>query len=413
MKQWMERLKKRWKVPFEKIPPGEDREDLDAGGDEASTGPGQGAVSGPVEPTPRPPVGDVAGLPEGLRHYPSPGEQMDADADHQSVPGSSPRILSQEEVAGPEGKPRFFRRLRERMGRTRGFIRRMDTLLLGKREIDPELLEELEELLVTSDVGVKAVTEIFDQIREEVKRRELSDPAVLRDRIRERILGFLQIPAPPLSWLPAPFVLLVVGVNGVGKTTTIAKLAHHLVREGRSVLLVAADTFRAAAGEQLEAWGKRIGCPVVRHQEGADPSSVAFDGVDAGIRRGADVIIVDTAGRLHTKVNLMEELKKIRRVIGKKLPGAPNEVFLVLDATTGQNALAQARLFKEAADVTGIVLTKLDGTAKGGIVVGIARELSIPIRYIGVGEAMEDLRSFNPEEFVDALFAEDDCAAKT
>ncbi|MEF3169435.1 MAG: signal recognition particle-docking protein FtsY [Deltaproteobacteria bacterium] len=338
---------------------------------------------------------------------------MDADADQQPLPGSSPRILSQEEGAGPEGRPRFFRRLRERMGRTRGFIRRMDALLLGKRQIDPELLEELEELLVTSDVGVKAVTEIFDQIRDEVKRRELSDPAVLRDRIRERILGFLQIPTPPLSWLPAPFVLLVVGVNGVGKTTTIAKLAHHLVREGRSVLLVAADTFRAAAGEQLEAWGKRIGCPVVRHQEGADPSSVAFDGVDAGIRRGADVIIVDTAGRLHTKVNLMEELKKIRRVIGKKLPGAPNEVFLVLDATTGQNALAQARLFKEAADVTGIVLTKLDGTAKGGIVVSIARELSIPIRYIGVGEAMEDLRSFDPEEFVDALFAKDDCAAKT
>ncbi len=407
MKQWMERLKKKWKDPFEEIPPGEDREDLDKWSAEASAGPCQETIE-PMESMPGPPVGDVVGPPDSLRHYHSPEERMDADPDHQAVPVSSPTILSQEEVAGPEGKPRFFQRLRERMGRTRGFIRRMDTLLLGKREIDPELLEELEELLVTSDIGVKAVTEIFDQIRDEVKRRELSDPAVLRDRIRERILGFLQIPAPPLSWLPAPFVLLVVGVNGVGKTTTIAKLAHHLVREGRSVLLVAADTFRAAAGEQLEVWGKRIGCPVVRHQEGADPSSVAYDGIEAGIRRGVDVIIVDTAGRLHTKVNLMEELKKIRRVIGKKLPGAPNEVFLVLDATTGQNALAQARLFKEAADVTGIVLTKLDGTAKGGIVVGIARELSIPIRYIGVGEAMEDLRSFNPEEFVDALFAEDE-----
>lgn len=410
MKRWIDRLKK-LKASFEGIPTEEDREDLETRAGEVQAGTEQGAVSDAMQPAPRPQAAKVAGPPDNTHLLRPLGERMDGRLDPGSdqpvVQTATSPLLSEEEVTGPKDRPRFFRRLRERMGKTRGFIRRMDTLLFGKREIDSELLEEIEELLVTSDLGVKAVTEIVDQIREEVKRRELSDPVVLRDRIQEKILEFLQIPAPPVAWAPAPFVLLVVGVNGAGKTTTIAKLAHRLIQDKKSVLLVAADTFRAAAGEQLEIWGKRIGCPVVRHQEGADPSSVAFDGVEAGIRRGADVIIVDTAGRLHTKVNLMEELKKIRRVIGKKLPGAPHEVFLVLDATTGQNALSQARLFKEAADVTGIVLTKLDSTAKGGIVAGIARELYIPIRYIGVGEAMDDLRPFDPKEFVDALFAED------
>lgn len=309
----------------------------------------------------------------------------------------------------PDASPRFglFKRLKERLGKTReGFVHQMDQLLLGRKDIDPELLDELEEILVTADMGVTTVQEIFDQLRAEVRRKELRDPKALRASLRQRILERLKAPAPPLSWEPRPFVVLVVGVNGVGKTTTIAKLAHRLQHEGRKVLLVAADTFRAAAIEQLEMWGQRTGVSVIKHRTGADPSAVVYDGLEAGQKRGADVVVIDTAGRLHTKVNLMEELKKIRRVISKKVPEGPHEVLLVLDATTGQNAISQAELFNEATGVTGIALTKLDGTAKGGIVVSIAHQMQIPIRFIGIGEKMEDLRPFDPEEFVDALFAE-------
>lgn len=319
---------------------------------------------------------------------------------------------TQEETAiqpKPSSGFNLFKRLKERMNKTReGFVRQMDQLILGKKEISPELLDELEEILITADIGVSTTQEIFNKIRNEVKRRELSDPDILRDRIKGQILGLLQVDASPINWQQArPFILLVVGVNGVGKTTTIAKLAYRLKQDGKKILLAAGDTFRAAAIEQLEAWGKRAGIPVIKHQAGSDPSAVAFDAVEAGIKRDSDIIIIDTAGRLHTKVNLMEELKKIKRVIAKKIHDAPHETLLVLDATAGQNALSQAKLFKEAADVTGIVLTKLDGTAKGGIVISIAHQMQIPIRFIGIGEGMEDLRPFDPKEFIDAIFSKD------
>jgi fused signal recognition particle receptor len=307
------------------------------------------------------------------------------------------------------GAPRLglFKRLKEQMGKTRGgFVRQMDQLLLGRQEIDPELLDELEELLVMADIGVTTVQDIFEKLRIEVKEKEFKDPLALRKRLKEQIAGLLKVPSTQITWAPSPFVVLVIGVNGVGKTTTIAKLAYRLKQEGRNVLLVAADTFRAAAAEQLEIWGKRIDVSVIKHSAGSDPSAVTFDGMEAAIKRGVDVVIVDTAGRLHTKVNLMEELKKISRVISKKVREAPHEILIVLDATTGQNAVSQARLFSEAVGVTGIVLTKLDGTAKGGIVVSIADQMQIPIRFIGIGEKMDDLRKFDPEEFVEAIFAE-------
>jgi fused signal recognition particle receptor len=293
------------------------------------------------------------------------------------------------------------------MEKTRGgFVRQMDQLLLGRQEIDPELLDELEELLVMADMGVTTVQNIFEKLRVEVKKKEIQDPLALRKRLKEQIVNLLKVPSAQVTWTPSPFVVLVVGVNGVGKTTTIAKLAYRLKQEGKNVLLVAADTFRAAAVEQLETWGKRIDVSVIKHSAGSDPSAVAFDGMEAAIKRDVDIVIVDTAGRLHTKVNLMEELKKISRVISKKVKEAPHEVLIVLDATTGQNAISQANLFGEAVGVTGIALTKLDGTAKGGIVVSIANQMQIPIRFIGIGEKMEDLRQFDPEEFVEAIFAE-------
>jgi fused signal recognition particle receptor len=335
---------------------------------------------------------------EGLHHSAFP------------VEGEGLPPAGKNELEAETQKTRFglFKRLKEQMEKTRGgFIRQMDQILLGKKKIDEELLERLEELLVTADMGVGTVQEIFERLREEVKRDELNDPGALRKRLREYITALLDISSPPLTWGPKPFVVLVVGVNGVGKTTTIAKLAHNLRQEGKEVLLVAADTFRAAAIEQLETWGKRLGVPVIKHKSGSDPSAVAYDGTEAALRRGVDVVIIDTAGRLHTKVNLMEELKKIRRVISKNIPAAPHEVLLVLDATTGQNAVSQARLFNEAAGITGIALTKLDGTAKGGIVVSIAHQMQIPIRFIGIGEKMEDLRRFDAEEFVEAIFSQE------
>jgi len=345
--------------------------------------------------------------PSSSQVSPSDREKGDAGLPEPTAPGAD--VWPGDDQESAQGGEGFYRRLKERLGRTRGgFVRQMDEILLGRKEMDPRILDELEEILVTADMGVSTVQEIFSRVREEARRSELDDPAALRLRLREHVLRLLQVPAPPLTWNARPFVVLVAGVNGVGKTTTIAKLGHMLRQEGKEVLLIAADTFRAAAIEQLETWGRRIGVPVIRHKTGSDPSAVAFDGMEAGVKRGVDVVIIDTAGRLHTKVNLMEELKKIRRVVSKKIPEAPHEVLLVLDATTGQNAVSQAKLFQEAAGVTGIALTKLDGTAKGGIVVSIAHQLQIPIRFIGIGEGMEDLRPFDPEEFVEAIFSRDD-----
>ncbi len=367
----------------------------------------------------RRPKGEPGPAPEGE----GPGAEPPAgeatpDGDHEE-PGSEPGrgTFQQDEPAagidqtGPETEPAppggggLLARLRRGLSRTRrGFVQKVDRVLFGKREIDAETLDELEEALVTADLGVHTATQLVDDIRERVSRKELASPEALRAHLKRAILEILDLPVPEAEPLPSPWVLMVVGVNGVGKTTTIGKLAAQYRRAGRRVILAAGDTFRAAAIEQLEIWGERVGAQVVRHQPGSDPAAVAYDAVEAAKARGADVVIVDTAGRLHTKHNLMEELKKVRRVIGKALPGAPHQVLLVLDATTGQNAVSQARLFHQAVGVDAIALTKLDGTARGGVIVAICNELRIPVRYIGIGEAVDDLRPFDPAEFVDALF---------
>ena len=303
----------------------------------------------------------------------------------------------------------MFRRLQERLGKTKdSLVYRLDRLFLGKKEIDQDLFEQLEEILITADLGVGTTQALLDEARKKVKRDQLSDPQALKTVLRDQILAYIEATAQPAELvMPAegPFVIMVVGVNGVGKTTTIGKIAAKFKRAGQSVLLVAGDTFRAAAINQLKIWGERVGVEVIAQNPGADPSSVVFDGLEYGVAHSFDVIIIDTAGRLHTSVNLMEELKKIRRVIGKKMAGAPHEVMLVLDANTGQNGISQAKLFHEAVGVTGLTLTKLDGTAKGGIVANVCREIRIPVRFIGIGEQIDDLRDFDAREFVDALFA--------
>jgi fused signal recognition particle receptor len=282
----------------------------------------------------------------------------------------------------------------------------LDQLLYGKKEIDDDLMEELEEILFTSDLGVQASQELIDLVRQQITRKELSDPQRLKDVLRENVLHFLHTPQPGYH-NPAPgepMIIMVVGVNGVGKTTTIGKVAYHFITEGKNVLMVAADTFRAAAIEQLSVWGERVHAEVVKQKQGSDPSAVVYDAISAAVSRGVDVVLIDTAGRLHTKVNLMDELQKIHRVVGKRLQGGPHRVWLVLDATTGQNAVAQAEVFHRTLGVTDIILTKLDGTAKGGIVVGISRQLGLPIRFIGIGEKIDDLRPFDAEAFTKAIF---------
>lgn len=308
------------------------------------------------------------------------------------------------------GETGLFKRLKAGLAKTRdSLVNRMDKLFLGKKRIDPELLDELEEILITADLGVNTTQELLEDARAQVRRNELSDPQALKKILKDKIYSYLVKPeqtAGPGMPEAGPFVIMVVGVNGVGKTTTIGKMAHKFVQAGRNVLLVAADTFRAAAIDQLKIWGNRIKAEVIAQNPGADPSSVVYDAIDYAASRSFDVIIIDTAGRLHTKTNLMEELKKIKRVIGKKITDAPHEIMLVLDATTGQNSISQTKLFHEAVGITGLTLTKLDGTAKGGIIINVSHELNIPIRFIGIGEKMEDLRDFEPEEFVDALFAD-------
>lgn len=304
-------------------------------------------------------------------------------------------------------KSGLFKRLSEKLSRTReSFTYQIDTLFLGKKVIDEDLLDELEEILITADIGITITQELLEYARRKVKRNELSDPdslkQVLKKKIREYILEHDK-PAELVMPKKGPFVIMVVGVNGVGKTTTIGKIAHKFIQSGQSVLLVAGDTFRAAAVSQLTIWAERNGVDIVS-KENADPSSVAFDAMAKAQSGDYDVVLVDTAGRLHTQENLMDELKKIKRVIGKQLLGAPHEVMLVIDATTGQNGVSQAKLFDAAVDITGITLTKLDGTAKGGIVANIAKEMKTPIRFIGIGEQIDDLRDFNADDFIEALF---------
>jgi fused signal recognition particle receptor len=296
----------------------------------------------------------------------------------------------------------WLQRLNEGLARTRAALNRSLDRIAG-RALDPAALEELEAALLASDVGVRTVSTLMDRLREQ-GAGAVDARAVLRAGVLAVLQGCQRgLIEQEIKNNPKPFVILAVGVNGVGKTTTVAKLAQRLKQAGLTPLLVAADTFRAAAIEQLETWGTRIGVDVIRHTQGADPSAVVFDGIAAAKARGVDAVLIDTAGRLHTKVNLMEELKKVKRVLARELPGAPHEVLLVLDGTVGQNALSQARLFHEAVCVTGIALTKLDGTARGGVVVAIAGELKIPVRLIGVGESAEDLQDFDAPSFVDAL----------
>jgi fused signal recognition particle receptor len=305
-----------------------------------------------------------------------------------------------------EQEPSLLERLKSGVQKTRsGLVSALEDAIQGKKVIDADLIDELEFTLISADIGVPATEEILARIRQRVERHQLNDAAALRGLIREHLLEILEASErAPAEVEQPPAVVLVVGVNGSGKTTTIGKLAQRLKNEGRTTLLCAADTFRAAAIEQLEIWGQRTGNAVIRQGPGSDPSAVLFDALQAARARKADCVIVDTAGRLQTKENLMAELQKMSRTAKKVIPDAPHEVLLVLDATTGQNGLEQARKFTETSGVTGIVLTKLDGTAKGGIVVAIARELNLPIRYVGVGEKAEDLLPFDPEKFIASLF---------
>lgn len=301
----------------------------------------------------------------------------------------------------------FFSRLKSGLGKTRnGLIGGIKRIFSTNDTASLEMFEALEESLISADVGVETTLQIVDDMRKRVKAEGIEDASRLYEILKEEMTALLTQSEAGCDWRceGEPHVMLVAGVNGSGKTTTAGKIAYTLAKEKRAVVLGAADTFRAAAGEQLAIWAERAGAQLVRHQEGADPGAVAYDTVDAGIARKADNVIIDTAGRLHTKVNLMEELKKVHRVIGKRQPGAPHEVLLVLDATTGQNGLQQARQFTQALHVNGIVLTKLDGTAKGGMVIAIHNQLGIPIKLIGVGEGVEDLQPFNARDFVAALF---------
>jgi fused signal recognition particle receptor len=307
-----------------------------------------------------------------------------------------------------EQEPTLLEKLKAGVQKTRaGLVTRLEDALQGKKVIDADLLDELEYTLISADIGITTTTEIIERIKDRAERHMLNDAAELRGLIREQLLEILQAVARPMPYVSEPpAVIMVVGVNGAGKTTTIGKLATRFKAEGRSVLLCAADTFRAAAIEQLEVWGQRSNTEVIRQKSGSDPSAVLFDALQAAKARKVDYVIVDTAGRLQNKTNLMVELEKMQRTATRVIPGAPHETLLILDGTTGQNGLEQARKFTETAGVTGIVLTKLDGTAKGGVIVAIARELNLPIRYIGVGEQAADLLPFEPEAFIDSLFAQ-------
>ena len=309
------------------------------------------------------------------------------------------------EDAAPEGERRqgFFRRLRENMSKTRQALGAEIQATMFE-SLDDEAFERLEEALIYADVGAPTTAAIVERLETEAGSGELASGEDLTRRLRELLAETARSDRDTIDLSASPAVILVVGVNGTGKTTTIGKIAWHLQRElGLSVLLGAGDTFRAAAGEQLEVWAERAGCELVRGAEGSDPAAVVFDAVEAGVARGVDVIVCDTAGRLHTQQHLMEELAKVRKVITRKIPDAPHETLLTIDATTGQNGLRQAMLFREVTDVTGIVLTKLDGTAKGGIALAIAQELGLPVKLIGIGEGIEDLRPFDPEDFARAI----------
>ncbi len=350
-------------------------------------------------------------VPEALNAEDHPGDEAldqnngTASENKENEPAQTPDPTEPHpELDLPEKSGGFFKRLKSGLSKTRKLLSTdINDLFAGNRKIDDELLEDLEELLITSDIGVQTTQDLIETISK--KSSKIFGPDELKATLKEKILELLSLEPPtPRENTDKPHVIMVIGVNGVGKTTTIGKLASRAASSGKKVILVAADTFRAAAIEQLDIWSQRAGVDIIKHKENSDPAAVSYDGIEAAVARNADMVLVDTAGRIHTKVNLMEELKKIKRTISKKLPGAPHEVLLILDATTGQNALSQAKLFNDAIEVTGIALTKLDGTAKGGIAVSICSTLDIPLKYIGVGEKIEDLQEFDPVQFVDALF---------
>nr|MDT0253239.1 signal recognition particle-docking protein FtsY [Endozoicomonas sp.] len=330
------------------------------------------------------------------------------EAEPSPQPDIQPESLPEEK---PEAKTGFFARMRQGLSKTRSvLVEGVAELFIGKKEIDDDLLDELETQLLVADVGVEATTEIIEKLTKKVKYKELDDADALMSALQHELAVILEPADQPLV-IPkqdTPFVILVVGVNGVGKTTTIGKLARKLQSEGHKVMLAAGDTFRAAAVEQLQVWGERNEIPVIAQQTGSDSASVIFDAFEAARARNVDVLIADTAGRLHNKDYLMEELKKVKRVLGKLDPDAPHEVLLVLDAGTGQNALSQARLFHETVQLTGLALTKLDGTAKGGVIFALSKQMKLPIRFLGVGEQIDDLRPFSANEFVKALFFRED-----
>ena len=329
-------------------------------------------------------------------------EETDTGQPTATDPSPTPEAEAEPPPDPKQEKAGYFKRLRRRLSKTRNSLSSgFDRIFAGKKKIDDDVLEQLEELLITSDIGVQTTMALIERL----SKAKVADVSEVKQILKDEILSILGSQAPVADEAQTkPHVVLVVGVNGVGKTTTIGKIAASARASGKKVLIGAADTFRAAAVEQLAIWAERADAEFVRHRENADPAAVAFDAVAAATARGCDIVLIDTAGRLHTKVNLMEELKKIKRAVSKQLEGAPHEILLVLDATTGQNALSQAQLFDEALDLTGLALTKLDGTAKGGIVISICSSLNIPLQYIGVGEQIDDLRLFDAEQFIDALF---------
>lgn len=302
-----------------------------------------------------------------------------------------------------------FEKIKDGLTKTRdAFTDKIGQIIAGSNKIDDDLLEEIEEAMIQADIGIQTATRIINEVRKTVKKEQTQSPQALYDILAQKVAELMGKGIKPLNQAAeGPTVILVVGVNGVGKTTTIGKLAYQMKQAGQKVLLAAGDTFRAAAIDQLEIWGQKAGVDVIKHAEGSDPAAVAYDAARAATARKADVLIMDTAGRLHNKANLMEELRKMTRILSREIPDAPHETLLVLDATTGQNAISQARIFQEVAGVTGIALTKLDGTAKGGVVVAISAELAMPVKVIGVGEGINDLRLFDPEDFAAALFASD------
>lgn len=352
-----------------------------------------------------------------LREAAREREEAEAEeAERREAEAREPEAEPEEEEGEDEATPDDREAARDAelsdgLARTRGgFVARLGRLL-SRKKIDGEILGELEEVLLTADIGPRTAQKLFGTIQAALSRDELEDPEAVWTRLREESGRILSVDAAPVDWGRAkPFVLLVLGVNGVGKTTTIGKVAAKLVGSGRKVILAAGDTFRAAATEQLEIWGQRAGAPVVKGKPGGDPSSVIFDAIKRAQAEEYDIVIADTAGRLHTKTDLMEELRKVGRVIQKAQAGAPHETWLVLDSTTGQNAIQQAKMFKEVMEVTGIVLTKLDGTAKGGVILGICDELEVPVRFIGIGESVDALREFDPAAFVSALYEHDPTA---